>query len=66
MRLMRDFGMKLGLAFQILDDLLDATASRESAGKDVAQDGGRPSLVLSIGLEAARDEAQIYIDEANC
>jgi geranylgeranyl diphosphate synthase type II len=64
-KLMRDFGMKLGLAFQILDDLLDATASRESAGKDVAQDGRRPSLVLSIGLEAARHEAQIYIDEAN-
>jgi geranylgeranyl diphosphate synthase type II len=63
--LMRNFGMKLGLAFQILDDLLDATASRESAGKDVAQDAGRPSLVLSIGLEAARHEAQIYIDEAN-
>ena len=64
-RLMREFGMKLGLAFQILDDLLDATASRESAGKDVAQDGGRPSLVFSIGLEAARQAAQIYIDEAN-
>ena len=63
--LMRGFGMKLGLAFQILDDLLDATASRESAGKNVAQDGGRPSLVLSIGLEAARREAQIYLDEAN-
>ena len=63
--LMRNFGMKLGLAFQILDDLLDATASRESAGKDVAQDCGRPSLVLSIGLEASRREAQTYIDEAN-
>ena len=50
---MRNFGMKLGLAFQILDDLLDATASRESVGKDVAQDGRRPSLALSIGLEAA-------------
>lgn len=63
--LMRAFGMKLGLAFQILDDLLDATGSRESAGKDVARDGGRPSLVLSIGIEAARREALIYIDEAN-
>lgn len=62
---MRNFGTKLGLAFQILDDLLDATASRESAGKDVAQDLGRPSLVLSIGIEEARNEAQIYIDEAN-
>ena len=61
----RDFGEKLGLAFQILDDLLDATASRESAGKDVGQDGGRPSLVLTIGLEAAWREAQVYIDEAS-
>jgi geranylgeranyl diphosphate synthase type II len=62
---MRNFGTKLGLAFQILDDLLDATASRDSAGKDVAQDIGRPSLVLSIGIEEACSEAQIYIDEAN-
>jgi geranylgeranyl diphosphate synthase type II len=63
--LMREFGMKLGLAFQILDDLLDATANCESTGKDVGRDDGRPSLVLSIGLEAARHEAQIYIAEAN-
>ncbi len=63
--LMRDFGMKLGLAFQILDDLLDATSNKESAGKDVAQDNGRPSLVLTIGLEAASHEAQRRIDEAS-
>ena len=63
--LMREFGMKLGLAFQILDDLLDATASREFAGKDVAQDEGKPSLVVSIGLEAARREAHIYVEAAN-
>lgn len=62
--LMRDYGMKLGLAFQILDDLLDATADRESAGKDVEQDDGRPSLVLTIGLEAASREARKVIDEA--
>jgi geranylgeranyl diphosphate synthase type II len=64
MRLMSEIGLKLGLAFQILDDLIDATANRESAGKDVAQDRGRPSLVLAIGLEAARGEAQSYIEEA--
>lgn len=63
--LLRDFGMKLGLAFQILDDLIDATADMQSAGKDVAQDHGRPSLVLTIGLDAARREAQIYIEEAS-
>ncbi len=62
---MRDFGMKLGVAFQILDDLIDATSKKEIAGKDVAQDSGRPSLVLSIGLEAASAEAQRRIEEAS-
>jgi hypothetical protein len=33
-------------------------------GKDVNQDDGRPSLVLAIGLEAAQDEAHIYMDAA--
>jgi len=63
--LMRDFGLKLGLAFQILDDLLDASSDRESAGKDVAQDEGRPSLVLKIGYDAASREARGLIDEAS-
>ncbi|HEY7644412.1 MAG TPA: polyprenyl synthetase family protein, partial [Hyphomicrobiales bacterium] len=58
------FGEKLGLAFQILDDLLDAAASPESIGKDVDQDGRRPSLVLIIGLEAAWREARAYAGEA--
>ncbi len=64
-RLMRDFGMKLGLAFQILDDLLDATSSREIIGKDVAQDSSRPSMALTVGLDAAGREAQAYIEEAS-
>jgi geranylgeranyl diphosphate synthase type II len=63
--LMRDFGMQLGLAFQILDDLLDATADRDVAGKDVEQDEGRPSLVRTIGLEAANREARAYIERAS-
>jgi geranylgeranyl pyrophosphate synthase len=59
------FGEKIGLAFQILDDLLDATASPESIGKDVDQDGRRPSLVLTIGLEAAWREARAHAGEAS-
>jgi geranylgeranyl diphosphate synthase type II len=59
------FGEKLGLAFQILDDLVDATGTRDSAGKDVAQDCGKPSLVRTIGLEAAWREAQRHIREAS-
>jgi geranylgeranyl diphosphate synthase type II len=61
---MRDFGLKLGLAFQILDDLIDAAADEVTAGKNVAQDHGRPSLVLTIGYSAAANEADVLIDEA--
>jgi geranylgeranyl pyrophosphate synthase len=62
---MRAFGDRLGLAFQILDDLLDATANRETAGKEVMQDNGRPSLVLTIGREAAACEARQLIEQAS-
>ena len=62
--LMRNLGMKLGLAFQILDDLIDATATPEMAGKDVAQDDNSPSIVRVIGAEAASGEAQRYVREA--
>jgi geranylgeranyl diphosphate synthase type II len=62
--LMGEFGMTLGLAFQIFDDLLDATADRDGAGKDVLQDGVRPSLVLAVGQDAASNEAQSLIEAA--
>ncbi|MFL6582938.1 MAG: polyprenyl synthetase family protein [Chthoniobacterales bacterium] len=54
------FGEALGLAFQVIDDILDVTQSSEklgkSAGKDVAaQKATYPAV---IGLDAARREAQ--------
>ncbi len=54
------FGRNLGLAFQVIDDILDITQTSEklgkSAGKDVkAQKTTYPAL---IGLEAARREAR--------
>jgi geranylgeranyl diphosphate synthase type II len=53
------FGQRLGLAFQVIDDILDVTQTSEklgkSAGKDIkAQKATYPSI---IGLEAARKEA---------
>lgn len=50
------FARGLGEAFQILDDLLDATGTKESAGKDVGQDGGKPTVVSLIGADGARAE----------
>ncbi len=54
------FGKNLGLAFQVIDDILDVTQSSEklgkSAGKDVAaQKTTYPAL---LGLEKSRREAQ--------
>ncbi|MDQ6656419.1 MAG: polyprenyl synthetase family protein, partial [Verrucomicrobiota bacterium] len=54
-----DFGAALGLAFQVIDDILDVTQTSEklgkSAGKDVAaQKATYPAV---IGLEKSRGEA---------
>jgi geranylgeranyl diphosphate synthase type II len=61
---MNDFGKRLGLAFQVLDDLLDVLAEREEAGKDVDRDTGKPSMVHTVGLEEAQREARLHIDGA--
>lgn len=53
------FGLSLGLAFQVIDDILDVTQTTEklgkSAGKDVAAEKSTYPAVL--GLERARKEA---------
>jgi|EndMetStandDraft_5_1072996.scaffolds.fasta_scaffold88364_2 geranylgeranyl diphosphate synthase, type II len=61
---MRDFGRRLGLAFQVLDDLLDVLAAREEIGKDVGRDSGKPSMARTVGLEEAQREARQHIDGA--
>lgn len=56
---LREFGMATGLAFQIIDDILDVTQTSEklgkSAGKDLASE--KSTYPALIGLEASRDEA---------
>ncbi len=51
----RAVGLWLGEAFQVADDILDATASREALGKPVGQDRAhaRPSAVTRLGLAGA-------------
>ena len=53
---LQDFGSALGLAFQVVDDILDVTADSEvlgkTAGKDAAQD--KPTYVSVLGLERSR------------
>jgi geranylgeranyl diphosphate synthase type II len=62
----RTYGEAVGLAFQIADDVLDATASAaqlgKTPGKDAAQ--GKLTYVAVYGLERARAEARRRLDEA--
>ncbi len=59
-----EFGMRLGHAFQTLDDLLDFAGSIELAGKDVANDSDKPTLVQMLGFDAARTAAMSQVDAA--
>ncbi len=52
-----DFGIDLGLLFQIQDDIIDETQSEEEAGKTTGNDGDKNSFVNLLGLESAVAEA---------
>ena len=62
-----EFGRALGLAFQVIDDILDVTQTSEklgkSAGKDLtAQKATYPAL---LGLDGARGEARRLTQQAH-
>ena len=61
------FGQRLGLAFQIIDDILDVTQTSEilgkSAGKDVA--AKKATYPAVIGLEKSRTEARRLTRQAH-
>ncbi|MCK9473624.1 polyprenyl synthetase family protein [Sulfurimonas sp.] len=52
-----DFGIKLGLLFQIQDDILDVTQSSHEAGKLTNNDESKNSFVTLLGLDEALQEA---------
>ncbi|HWB42631.1 MAG TPA: farnesyl diphosphate synthase [Gemmatimonadales bacterium] len=55
-----DYGEEIGLAFQIADDLLDATGTSEELGKTAGRDVqlAKSTYVSVLGVEAARAEAE--------
>lgn len=57
---------RLGLAFQIVDDILDVTGDEIVTGKRVGKDNaaGKATYVSLLGLEGARTEAARLTDEA--
>ncbi len=60
------YGAALGLAFQVVDDILDVTQDSatlgKTAGKDAADD--KPTYVALMGLEGAREHAGQLLEEA--
>jgi geranylgeranyl diphosphate synthase type II len=60
------FGRHIGLAFQIVDDLLDVTASREQLGKAAGKDAGKGKNTYPrlLGVEPSRREADRQLAEA--
>ena len=60
----RSFAAHLGLAFQILDDLLDRMGNEHDAGKDIGQDRDKSTLVSCMGSGRAREEATIRVRSA--
>lgn len=52
-----NFGIDLGLLFQIQDDIIDETCSEEEAGKTTKNDEAKNSFVNLLGLEGARISA---------
>jgi len=64
---LRDYGAAVGLAFQVVDDILDVTADSatlgKTAGKDAAQD--KPTFVSLMGLPASRNYAQELLSQAH-
>ncbi|WP_151901211.1 polyprenyl synthetase family protein [Sulfurimonas sp. NW15] len=60
-----DFGIKLGLLFQIQDDILDVTQSSDEAGKLTNNDEEKNSFVTILGLQTAVREADALADELN-
>ncbi len=57
---LRGYGADVGLAFQIYDDVLDATATSDQLGKTAGKDaaGGKSTFVTLLGAGAARAEAE--------
>ena len=60
------YAMQLGLAFQVVDDVLDATASSETLGKTAGKDlaAQKSTYVSLLGIEGAAAEAERLLEDA--
>ena len=64
--LLRTFGQRIGLAFQIVDDILDVTESSQTLGKPAGSDDAlnKNTFPKLMGLEGARQRAEALLTQA--
>ncbi|MGB0413228.1 MAG: polyprenyl synthetase family protein [Coraliomargarita sp.] len=62
----RQIGYELGMAFQVIDDILDATSSAEAMGKPVGNDAAadKSTYVALHGIDGAREQANAHTQKA--
>jgi geranylgeranyl diphosphate synthase, type II len=60
------FGSRIGVAFQIVDDVLDLEQTTEALGKDAKSDlaKGKATYPAVVGIEASKRKARELVDEA--
>ncbi|OKZ85044.1 polyprenyl synthetase family protein [Clostridium sp. 29_15] len=61
--LLNKFGLNLGLAFQIKDDILDVTGDVKKLGKNTLADGNKSNFITMYGLEECKVMCENLTDE---
>jgi farnesyl diphosphate synthase len=61
-----DYGAAIGLAFQVIDDILDVTQASDTLGKTAGKDAdhNKPTYVTVLGLDAAQRHAESLREQA--
>lgn len=64
LQVLNDFGKDIGLAFQIIDDVIDVTSSEQKHGKAIASDtsNNKTTYVTLLGIEPARQSANALFE----
>ena len=67
LRALESYGDHIGLAFQVVDDILDVVADRETLGKTPGKDrdADKPTYVKLLGLAGARAESERLLELAH-
>ena len=62
----KEYGESIGLAFQIMDDLLDVTGDEGKVGKKLRKDESKQTYIMHYGIEASRKKISALVAKAVC